>query len=89
MTRRALYFAWGCLIALSLASTLLSLPGLWAHWPVVTGIAILVLAWLKARIILSQYLGLAAVPSWRRGFDFALALLCLLLLGLYLVPLGL
>lgn len=89
MIHRALYIAWGTLIALSLVSTLLSVLGFGAHWPVVTGTAILVLAWLKARIILSQYLGLAAAPSWRRGFDFALAMLCLLMLALYLIPLGL
>jgi hypothetical protein len=89
MTRRTLYIAWGGLVALSLTSTLLSLPGVWAHWPAVSGITILVLAWLKARIILSQYLGLAAAPFWRRGFNFALAVLCLLMMGLYLIPLGL
>ncbi|MCX7568223.1 hypothetical protein OS189_17920 [Sulfitobacter sp. F26169L] len=49
--------------------------------------AVLVLAWQKARIILLQYLGLAEAPSWRWGIEFALALLCLLLLGLYLLPL--
>ncbi len=86
MTRRALYIAWGTLIALSLASTVLALPALWVHWPIATGIAVMLLAWLKARIILTQYLGLAAAPTWRRGFNFALAMLCLLMLGLYLIP---
>jgi membrane protease YdiL (CAAX protease family) len=88
MTRKYIYVAWVCLIALSFASTLLSLPGHWANWPVVTAVAVLTLAWLKVRIILSRYLGLAAAPSWRRGAEFALAMLCLLLLGLYLVPFG-
>lgn len=88
MTRRALYIAWGSLIALSLASTLLSLPAVWTQWPMATGITVLLLAWLKARVILMRYLGLAAAPTWRRGFDFALAVLCLLMLGLYLVPFG-
>ena len=49
---------------------------------------ILTLAWLKARVILGRYLGLAAAPFWRRGFNLSLALFCLLLLGLYLVPLA-
>lgn len=89
MTRKALYIAWGALIALSLASTVLSLPAIWAHWPVATGVAVLGLAWQKARIILSQYLGLAQAPAWRRGFELALGLLCLLMLGLYLMPLAL
>jgi hypothetical protein len=80
--------AWAALIALSLGSTAVSL---W-HWPpnltAMTGALILTLAWLKARVILARYLGLAAAPFWRRGFDLALALFCLLLLGLYLLPLA-
>ncbi len=88
MKQRTLYTAWGTLIALSLGSTLLSLSGIWAQWQVAASIATLALAWQKARIILAQYLGLAAAPAWRRGFEFALAMLCLLMLGLYLVPLG-
>lgn len=86
MLRDPLFRAWGWLIGLSLCSTLLSL---W-HWsPALTPLAgalILTLGWLKARVILGRYLGLAAAPFWRRGFEIALALFCLLLLGLYLVP---
>lgn len=88
MTRRAIYRAWGWLIALSLVSTGLSRPEIWSNWPTASGILVLLLSWQKARIILGHYLGLAAAPPWRRGFNFALALLCLLLLSLYLVPLG-
>ncbi|WP_157771621.1 hypothetical protein [Thioclava nitratireducens] len=47
------------------------------------------LAWQKARIILGKYLGLVQAPAWRRGFDVALTGVCLLLLVLYLAPLGL
>lgn len=86
MNNRTLHIAWGALIVLSLGATLLSFAEIWAIWPIPAGIAVLALAWLKARIILSQYLGLVAAPSWRRGFEFALAALCLLLLGLYLLP---
>lgn len=78
--------AWAWLLALSLGSTVVSL---WA-WPdglaPLAGATILVLAWLKARVILARYLGLAAAPFWRRGFDISLALFCLLLLGLFLLP---
>ncbi len=81
-----LHIAWGSLMVLSLGSTLLSQPDIWALWPVAAGIGALVLAWLKARIVLSRYLGLAAAPSWQRGFEISLALFCLLLLGLYLLP---
>jgi len=47
---------------------------------------ILTFAWLKARVILSYYLGLNAAPFWRRGFGISLGIFCLLLLGLYLLP---
>ncbi|WP_296764194.1 nitric oxide reductase F protein [Sediminimonas sp.] len=81
--------AWGWLIVFSLGSTVVSL---W-HWPphlaAVAGAAVLTLGWLKARVILARYLGLAAAPFWHRGFGIALALFCLLLLGLYLLPLAL
>lgn len=81
--------AWLWLIMLSLAATAVSV---WP-WPVaftpVAGTLVLGLAWLKARVILARYLGLAAAPFWRRGFDMALGLFCLLLLGLYLAPLAL
>lgn len=86
MLRDPLLRAWLALIGLSLGSTLIAL---W-HWPgalaALAGALILTLAWLKARIILARYLGLAAAPFWRRGFDIALAAFCLLLLALYLVP---
>jgi len=88
MLRDPLLRAWAALLALSLGSTAVSL---W-HWPpgltAVGGGIILTLAWLKARVILGRYLGLAAAPFWRRGFNLSLALFCLLLLGLYLVPLA-
>ncbi|SLN44696.1 hypothetical protein PEL8287_02277 [Roseovarius litorisediminis] len=78
--------AWLWLIGLSLGSTAVSL---W-HWPpkmtALAGTVILTLAWLKARIILSRYLGLAAAPFWQRGFGISLAVFCALLLGLYLIP---
>lgn len=86
MTRRTLHIAWGSLIALGAATTLLSPGGVWEVWPIPAAMAVLSLAWLKARIILSTYLGLSAAPFWRRGFEFGLAVLCLILLGLYLLP---
>lgn len=80
--------AWLWLIGLSLGSTAVSL---W-HWPpaftALAGGVILVLAWLKARVILARYLGLCDAPFWRRGFEISLGLFCLLLLALYLAPLA-
>lgn len=86
MTREALIKAWVMLIAFSAASTLLSIWTIPDIWKPAAGAAILTLAWLKARVILLRYLGLAQAPFWARGFGISLALFCLLLLGLYLVP---
>ncbi|MDZ7711339.1 MAG: nitric oxide reductase F protein [Roseovarius sp.] len=78
--------AWAALIGLSLGSTLLALGVLPPGLTVLSGVLILALAWLKARVILARYLGLADAPFWRRGFEMSLAGFCLLLLGLYLAP---
>lgn len=80
--------AWTLLIAASAASTALALavPGLTETTLMAAGAAILTLAWLKARVILSDYLGLRAAPFWRRGFGMVLALYMIGLLGLYLIP---
>ncbi|WP_113912425.1 nitric oxide reductase F protein [Roseovarius dicentrarchi] len=52
----------------------------------VAGGIVLLLALLKARIILSAYLGLSAAPAWRRGFNAVLGAYMLVALGLYLLP---
>ena len=72
--------AWLMLIALSAASTMMSL-GLIEG--VAAGIILLGLAWFKARVILNDYLGLRAAPFWRRGFGRVLAVYATVLLGLY------
>lgn len=73
--------AWALLIALSGASTALAASG-------VTGVAptlpILILAGLKAHLILRDYLGLSVAPGWLRGFDLGLALVILAFAGLSL-----
>ncbi|WP_101068466.1 nitric oxide reductase F protein [Roseovarius salinarum] len=84
MPRDPLLRAWAALVGLGLASTVVAA----LHWPpgwaAPAGALILVLAWLKARVILSRYLGLHAAPFWRRGFETALGLFCLLLLAFHL-----
>ena len=86
MGNKALHIAWVSLIVLSIAATALSFPAINSYWPTASGIAVLILAWLKARIILARYLGLAAAPAWARGFDLALGGLFVIFLALYLVP---
>ena len=86
--RDPLIRAWLALVALSSLATAVSLlrpvSPPWAG--TAAGAVILVLAWLKARVILDRYLGLAGVPGARRGFGaglgaFALAALVLYALG--------
>jgi len=93
MMQNKLIRAWVSLLALSTASTEVALfidrgatggnPGPIAA---ISGVIILALALIKARIILSRYLGLETTRFWRRGFNFALTTYALLLLGLYLAP---
>lgn len=73
--------AWAALLALSAASTALAASG-------VTGatlaLPVLVLAGLKAHVILKDYLRLATAPGWLKGFDLGLTLLILAFAGLAL-----
>ena len=80
MTHAYLTRAWATLVGLSLIAAALSssLPTRLA------APAILLLALLKARIILRDYLDLKSAPSWARGFVLTLTLFCAALLGLYL-----
>lgn len=87
MTNHALIAGWLALLIFSFGSTLLSLWPLPPQWQALAGAMILALAWLKARVILRRYLGLASAPFWARGFGVSLAVFCALLLGLYLLPL--
>lgn len=74
--------AWAILVALSAASTAIAVSGQ-AGTPAT--LAILVLAWAKARVILRHYLGLADAPGWSAGFSAALAGFMLLAMGLAVV----
>jgi len=86
MTFDPILRAWLHLLLLSAVSVLIAAgTGILPH-PAVTGALVLALAWLKARVILSHYLGLWKAPAWRTGFNWCLAIYCLLLLGLYLGP---
>lgn len=73
--------AWAALVALSLASAFAAAFG--------GGVAVTLLvgfvAFTKARLILTVYLGLSQVPGWRRGFSFGLGVFMLTLVGLGLI----
>lgn len=86
MTPNSLTRAWLVLLLLSGASALIAALVAWGFEPAAIGAVILLLAWVKSRVILSRYLGLWQAPAWRAGFNWFLALYCLLLLGLYLIP---
>ncbi|NIA69714.1 nitric oxide reductase F protein [Pelagibius litoralis] len=83
----SLWRGWAGLLILSLASTL---AAQWVGAGIATpliGALILALAYFKARLILSRYLGLAATPFWNRGFGMVLGGYMAGLLVLYLIPL--
>ena len=71
--------AWITLMSLSLGSTLIATSG---RAGLAVSLVILALAWAKAQIILRSYLGLAAAPSWSRGFGTVLAFYMLLAVAL-------
>ncbi|MFV0292226.1 MAG: hypothetical protein ACK5II_03010 [Paracoccus sp. (in: a-proteobacteria)] len=78
--------AWIWLVGLSLTATLITvfrgmLP---AGLEAFTAIIILMIAGIKADVILSAYLELHEVPRIRNGFRFALILFLVLAAGLYL-----
>lgn len=75
--------AWGLLVALSLATTALTLIEVSGPARVAIGGAVLVLAGLKARTILSRYLNLARSEFWTRSFDMAIGLFLLVVFVLF------
>ncbi|MGV6847259.1 MAG: cytochrome C oxidase subunit IV family protein [Marinibacterium sp.] len=77
-----LAIAWASLIALSLASALLTIAPL---YPEVVGGGVLLLALFKARIILARYLNLEHSPAWLRGFTMVLSGFAAVIFALYLV----
>ncbi len=78
--------AWIQLMALGAITTGLAQAIDGEQTGVIAGAAILVVAFLKSRIVLKNYLGLALAPSWQGGFDLALGAFVLLALTVYLVP---
>ena len=86
MLRDRLWRSWIWLLGLSLASTATALSVTAGIAGPLAGVVILFLAYMKSRLILSRYLGLAEAPTWHRGFNLVIAIYMLLLLALYLIP---
>ncbi|MCX2724651.1 hypothetical protein [Roseibium salinum] len=86
MTMDPITRAWLTLMVLSAASVLAALAAGASFGHSAIGASVLLFAWMKARVILSRYLGLWQAPGWRAGFNWVLGLHCLLLLGLFLIP---
>lgn len=85
MNSDALSKAWIWLMALSGGSALVAMLVGQGMDRRLAGAAILFLALLKSRTILSRYLGLAEAPSWKRGFNMVLGFYCAVLLAIYLI----
>ena len=75
--------AWLILLALSGLSTLVAATGLSGRW---LALAVLPLAWGKARLILYRYLRLAEAPAIARGFAWVLSLYMVLAAALAIWP---
>lgn len=95
MRKDRLFQAWVMLLAFSVVSTGVAVlidrgnaQGTIGWVNAAAGTAILGLALIKGRIILSRYLGLESTRFWRRGFNFGLTVYALVLLALYLAPLS-
>ncbi|GAB2187854.1 hypothetical protein [Roseibium sp. LAB1] len=86
MTLPSISLAWIALLGLSAATVLVTTGGTGHFSPGLFGGLLLLLAFIKARIILSRYLGLWQAPVWLSGFSWVIGFYCLLLLALYVAP---
>ncbi len=86
MPTRALVQAWLMLLLLSSGTVLIASAGARGS-PWIAG-GVLVLAGLKARIILARYLELAGSRFWTRVFDLVIGLFLALAFALYLFGTG-
>ncbi len=78
----ALARAWLALLALSVASALMTVLTV---SPKLSGAGILTLALVKCWIIFAHYLDLAASPAWLRGFVSVLTIFVITIFALYLI----
>jgi hypothetical protein len=83
MPVRDLVEAWVALVVLSVGTALLATADTSSRGATVVAAGVLVLAGLKARVILARYLGLASTRFWTRAFDMAIGLFLALSFALY------
>ena len=86
MSVTEIYKAWGVLLALSLATTALTLVS--APSATVTAGLLMALSGLKARTILARYLELHRSAFWMKLFGSMIWLFLLIAFGLYLAGSG-
>ena len=86
MPARDLVHAWLALLLLSYGTLLVASSGTQGSVWMAGGV--LVLAGLKARVILARYLGLAASRFWMRVFDLVIGLFLAAAFALYLFGSG-
>lgn len=84
MPAREISKAWVALAVLSAATALLTLHRAGSETRTIIAAAVLLLAGLKARVILSRYLGLGTSRFWMRTFDLAIGGFLVIAYGLYL-----
>lgn len=83
MPLRRLVEAWIALLALSLGTVVLATADVASLGAAFGAAGVLVLAGLKARVILTRYLGLAGSPFWTHAFDMAIGLFLALSFALH------
>lgn len=83
LSSRALIHAWLLLLVLSAATALLTLVDLNGTSGTMIGAVVLILAGIKARVILARYLRLDTSRFWTRVFDMALGFFLALAFAFY------
>ncbi len=86
MPTRDLVHAWLALLLLSYGTVLIASNG--THGSAWMAGGVLLLAGLKARVILARYLGLSGSRFWMRVFDLAIGLFLAAAFALYLFGSG-
>lgn len=84
MPDRDLIRAWIGLVVLSMGTVLIASAGTSGHSGTLMAVSVLVLAGLKARVILSRYLGLSGSRFWTRTFDMIIGTFLTVSFGLYM-----